>query len=164
MLRACLKIPRGAVFAQEAGWRGASSPEVLQAGGATMENTPCGSSTEKQRSQTAFSAKTLRAAGLLSLAGVGSVVTARCGDAPTSPPWPNPKSLAAALLAIFRQALSLEKCFRTFLSPAQAHSLTRPPATLSHPMGEGQRRRIVLRLTEIQATGSAGRSIESPGA
>ena len=47
--------------------------------GATKENIPGGSSTEEQRSQTAFSAKTLQAAGLLSVAGVGSVVTARCG-------------------------------------------------------------------------------------
>ena len=70
-LRAFLKIPRGAVFAEKAGWRGA-----------TMENTPRGSSTEEQRSQPALCAKTLRAAGLLSFASVGSVVTARCGDAP----------------------------------------------------------------------------------
>ena len=69
-------------------------------------HTPRGSSTEEQRSQTACCAKTLRAAGLLALAGVGSVVTARCGDAPPSPPWPKPKSLAAAPLAIFSQALS----------------------------------------------------------
>ena len=68
-------------------------------------HTPCGSSTEEQRSQTAFCVKTLRAAGLLALAGVGSVVTARCGDAPPSPPWPKPKYLAAAPLAILRQAL-----------------------------------------------------------
>src|SRR5207245_7731054 len=47
--------------------------------GATKENIPGGSSTEEQRSQTAFSAKTLRAAGLLSVAGVGSFLTARCG-------------------------------------------------------------------------------------
>src|SRR5260221_1858052 len=46
--------------------------------GATKENIPGGSSTEEQRSQAAFSAKTLRAAGLLSVAGVGSVLTARC--------------------------------------------------------------------------------------
>src|SRR6266446_4047281 len=57
------------------------------------------------RSQTAFSAKTLRAAGLLSVAGVGSVVTARCGDARNSPPWPQPKSLAAAPLVVSKQAL-----------------------------------------------------------
>ena len=37
---------------------------------------------------------------------VGSVVTARCGDAPTSPPWPQPKSLAAAPLVVSKQALS----------------------------------------------------------
>ncbi len=49
--------------------------------------------------------KTLRAAGLLAVAGVGSVVTARCGDAPTSPSrvaGPRQKSLAAAPLAVFK--------------------------------------------------------------
>jgi hypothetical protein len=92
--RACLKTTRGAVFGEKAGWRGA-----------TKENIPGGSSTEEQRSQTAFSAKTLRAAGLLSVAGVGSVVTARCGDAAPSPPWPQTKSLAAAPLVVFKQAL-----------------------------------------------------------
>ena len=70
------------------------------------DHTPCGSSTEEQRSQTAFGAKTHGAAGLLSVGGVGLVVTARCGDAPTAPPCPQPKSLAAARLAIFKQALS----------------------------------------------------------
>src|SRR6266705_4311657 len=73
--------------------------------GATKENIPGGSSTEEQRSQTAFSAKTLRAAGLLSVAGVGSFLTARCGDARHSPPWPQPKSLAAAPLVVSKQAL-----------------------------------------------------------
>ncbi len=66
---------------------------------------PCGSSAEKQRSQTAFLRETLRAADLLSVACVGSVVTARCGDTPTSPPCPQPKSLAAAPLIIFKPAL-----------------------------------------------------------
>src|SRR5713101_3330232 len=93
-LRACLETTRGAVFVERAGWRGA-----------TKENIPGGSSTEEQRSQAALSAKTLRAAGLLSVACVGSAVTARCGDAPASPPWPQPKSLAAAPLVIFKQAL-----------------------------------------------------------
>ncbi len=93
-LRACLKIPRGAVLGEKVGWRGA-----------TRENTLYGSSTEEQRSQTAFSAETLGAAGLSALASVGSGVAARCGDAPPSPPWPNPKSLAAAPRGIFRQAL-----------------------------------------------------------
>src|SRR5438445_3416413 len=95
--RASLETTRGAVFGEKAGWRGA-----------TKENIPGGSSTEEQRSQTAFSAKTLRAAGLLSVAGVGSVVTARCGDASTSPPWPQPKSLAAAPLVVSKQALRPE--------------------------------------------------------
>src|SRR5712664_402151 len=94
-LRACLETTRGAVFGEKAGWRGA-----------TKENIPGGSSTEEQRSETAFSAKTLRAAGLLSVAGVGSFLTARCGDARNSPPWPQPKSLAAAPLVVSKQALS----------------------------------------------------------
>jgi hypothetical protein len=42
----------------------------------------------------------------LSAAGVGSAVTAHCGDAPASPPWPQPKSLAAGPHAILKQALS----------------------------------------------------------
>ena len=94
MLRACLRIARGAVFVGKAGWRGA-----------TKENTPCGSSTEEQRSQTAFPTKTLRAAGLLDWGFVVANVTARSGDVPSAPPRPNPKSPAAAL-AIFRQALN----------------------------------------------------------
>src|SRR6266567_9314737 len=79
--------------------------------GATKENIPGGSSTEEQRSQTAFSPKTLRAAGLLSVAGVGSFLTARCGDARNSPPWPQPKSLAAAPLVVSKQALSAPPVF-----------------------------------------------------
>src|SRR6266511_1168529 len=67
---------------------------------------PQRSPTEKQRSQAAFSAKTLWAAGLLSVACVGSTVTARCGDARVSPPWPQSKSLAAGPHAISKQALS----------------------------------------------------------
>jgi len=42
----------------------------------------------------------------LSVACVGSVLTARVGDARTSPPWPQPKSLAAGPRAIFGHALS----------------------------------------------------------
>ena len=56
---------------------------------------PQGSVTDEQRSQRAVSAKTLRAAGLLPVACVGSAVAARRGDAPASPPWPPPKSLTA---------------------------------------------------------------------
>src|SRR3989442_14759517 len=73
--------------------------------GAMKENIPGGSSTEEQQSQTAFSPKTLRAAGLLSVAGVGSFLTARCGDARNSPPWPQPKFLAAAPLVVSKEAL-----------------------------------------------------------
>jgi prepilin-type N-terminal cleavage/methylation domain-containing protein len=47
----------------------------------------------------------LRAAGLSAVGCVGSVLAAPCGDAQTSPPCPRPKSLAAALLIVFRQAL-----------------------------------------------------------
>ena len=93
-LRDCLKIMRGAVFVQKALWRGA-----------TKEHSHRRSATEEQRSQRTFCAKTLRAAGLLPVDCVGSVRTARCGDARTSPPCPQPKSLAAAPLRIFRQSL-----------------------------------------------------------
>src|SRR5947209_6543738 len=93
--RACLETTRGAGVGQKHGWRGA-----------TKENIPGGSSTEEQRSQTAFSAKTLRAAGLLSVAGVDSFLTARRGDARNSPPWPQPKSLAAVPLVVSKQALT----------------------------------------------------------
>src|SRR5216684_9326854 len=102
--RACLETTRGAVFVEKAGWRDA-----------TKENIPGGSSTEEQRSQTAFSAKTLRAAGLLSVAGVGSFLTARCGDARNSPPWPQPKSLAAAPLVVSKQALRRDQSWLIFI-------------------------------------------------
>src|SRR5436190_12623910 len=90
---------RGAVFAQQARRRGA-----------TKENIPRGYSTEEQRSQRACCAKTLRAAGLSAVGCVGSVLTARCGDARTSPPCPRPRSLAAAPLIVFRQALIRTIC------------------------------------------------------
>ena len=99
-LRACLKTTSGPVFAPRAAWRGASASALAP------ENTPCGSSTEEQRSQAALGAKTLRAAGLLPVACVGSFLTARCGDARNSPPWPQPKSPAARPLVVFKQALS----------------------------------------------------------
>src|SRR5260370_42114258 len=91
-IRACLETTRGAVFGEKAGWRGA-----------TKENIPSGSSTEEQRSQTAFSPKTLRAAGLLSVAGVGSFLTGRCGEAGKSPPWPEPKSGGGAPLVVSKK-------------------------------------------------------------
>src|SRR5258708_39191396 len=99
-LRACLETTRGAGFGEKAGWRGATK-EALRA--ATTEQLRKHS--RAGRSQTAFSAKTLRAAGLLSVAGVGSLLTARCGDARNSPPWPQPTSLAAAPLVVSKQAL-----------------------------------------------------------
>ena len=105
-LRACLKIPRGAVFEPRAGG------EWCRSSAATRENTLHGSSTEEQRSQPALCSKTLRAAGLLPVGRVGSVVTAHYGDAPPSPPCPQPKSLAAAPLAIFRQALNIGRSTR----------------------------------------------------
>ena len=68
-------------------------------------HTPGGSSTEEQRSQAAFCSKTLWAAALLAWGFVVASVKARCGDSPLALPRPNPKSLAAAPLAIFRHAL-----------------------------------------------------------
>ncbi|EEF57710.1 hypothetical protein [Pedosphaera parvula] len=53
----------GAVFAQKAGWQGA-----------TRENIPGESSTEEQLSQATFSAKSLLAAVLLAAACVGSAL------------------------------------------------------------------------------------------
>jgi hypothetical protein len=92
-LRACFKNRRGPVFPEKALWRGA-----------TRESRACGM-TEEQRSQRAFSGKTLRAAVLLPGSRVGSTVTARRGDAPVSPPWPRSKSLAAGPLPFLKQAL-----------------------------------------------------------
>src|SRR5260370_17641027 len=54
-LRACFKISRGPVFGQKA------------VSGATKVNIPGGSSTEEQRSQTAFCPQTLLPAALLPL-------------------------------------------------------------------------------------------------
>ena len=90
-LRARLKIQRGPVFAEKPVWQGA-----------TNAHTRAGSVSEEQRRQTGFSAKTLRAAGLLSVARVGPALTARFGDARAGPPWPPPKSLAAGPLSIMR--------------------------------------------------------------
>jgi integrase len=68
--------------------------------------------TEEQRSQRAFRAKTLRAAGLLAAAVVGSALKARCGDSRASPPRLRPKSLAAEPLVFFRHALKLIETIR----------------------------------------------------
>src|SRR6266700_6914537 len=101
-LRACFKISRGPVFGQKAGWRGAAR-EALRT--ATTEQLRRHS--RAGRSQAAFCPKTLRAAGLWPVAGVGSFLTARCGRcARPRPPGPRPKSLAAGLLLILKQALS----------------------------------------------------------
>jgi hypothetical protein len=93
-LGACLKTPRGPVFEERARWRGG-----------TREHVPSGPVSEEQRSQRALSSKTLRATGLLPVAGVGSSVTAPSRDAPAAPPGPPPKSLLAGPLGVFKQAL-----------------------------------------------------------
>src|SRR5690348_7850800 len=95
-LRACLKIVRDAVFVEKAVWRGATKDPAMAGPGGPRH---C-----------AFSAKTLRAAALLPVAFVGSVLAARFEGAWTSPPRPWPKSLAAAPLRIFRQALIIFPC------------------------------------------------------
>ena len=97
----------------KAGWQPLlrSSP-ATEDGGATKENIPGGSSTEEQRSQAAFTAKTLR--------GVGSFVVCRRWLSPDSPlrgcsvaiPARTFAALAHAKIslrktrAIFRQALN----------------------------------------------------------
>src|SRR2546428_2140061 len=76
------------------------------------------------RSQTAFSPKTLRAAGLLSVAGVGSFLTARCGALrAATAPWPQPKSLAAAPLVVSKPALNAKLLVR----PLQRLRVTQVP-------------------------------------
>jgi len=91
-LRAGLKIERGTVFWQKAGWRGDAENNLQKSLGWEHQDP-------------ALCQKTLWAAGLLPLSFVGAGVTAPCGDAPPSPPRSKPKSLAAAPLSIFRQAL-----------------------------------------------------------
>jgi transposase len=92
-VRACLKKGRRPVFVPKPVWLGA-----------TREHTRPGSVTEEQQRPTGLGAKTLRAAVLLSVGFVGSVLTARSGDARTSPPRPPPKSPAAGHLPFFRPA------------------------------------------------------------
>ena len=116
--------PRRAVFVLKAGWRGATKETAMRVSAQLILGKPTRkawgahtlhrSSTEEQRSQTAFRTKILWTAGLLSVGGVGSAITALCGDvgaraeAP-SPPCPQPKSLAAAPLAISRQPHSFRR-------------------------------------------------------
>jgi hypothetical protein len=95
VLRVCFEIGRVPVFGQKAGWRGA-----------TRDHPRSGAVTEEQQSQTAFCAKTLRAASFLPVACVGSFLTARCGDARNSPPWPRSKSFAAGTIRISKKTPS----------------------------------------------------------
>src|SRR5260370_37824645 len=100
VLRACLETRRGAVFGEKAGWR--------DEGGAARGHH---GATPK-----AFASRA-KPDGLLreNPPGGGSFVRGRRwfgrhrplrGDASTSPPWPQPKSLAAAPLVVSKQALS----------------------------------------------------------
>jgi len=66
-------MPGDAVLEEKAGWRGAT------------KETLYGSSTAEQRSQTAFSSKILRTAGLLAGSFVVVAVIARWGDIPATP-------------------------------------------------------------------------------
>ncbi len=81
--------------------------------GATKENIPGGSSTEEQRSQPAFPAKTRRALGLLQFARVGSALTARRGD----PSWPVRHGPALA-----HAKIPLRRTPRNFQSGSQGQS------------------------------------------
>jgi hypothetical protein len=93
-LRACLEIANVPVLVPSPAWRGATS-----------EHTRQRSVSEEQQSQAGLGDETLRAAVLLAGDGVGSFLTAHCGDARNSPPCPRPKSLTAGTFGIFRQAL-----------------------------------------------------------
>jgi hypothetical protein len=86
---------RESVLAEKVVWQGATTENILR------------SSTEEQHSQTAFSAKTRRAAVLLAGGFVEPVLTAHFRDAPTGSPRLQPKSLAADSLILSNHALRL---------------------------------------------------------
>ena len=156
ILRACLKIPwescfRGKDWMARRDKRDCEArPRTTHFGASDWQGLgspyPQWSPTEEQRSQPARSPKTLRAAGLLSAAGVGAAVTARCGDAPASPPWPQPKSLAAGPHAIFRQAL------RTLAGAALVAAISNAPAADQSPTNTA--------TGEVLLTGSLGRLVQ----
>jgi len=88
------KVSGDPVFEERGRWRGAR-----------REDTRPWSLTDEPRSQMPLSSKTRRAAVPLGVSFVGSAVTARCGDAPTSPPRTPPKPLAAGPHSLLRWAL-----------------------------------------------------------
>src|SRR5437899_4712801 len=108
-LRACLETTRGAVFGEKPGWRG-TTKEALRA--ATTEQLRRHS--RAGRSQTAFSPKTLRAAGLLSVAGVDSFLTSRYG------------TLRAAMAALATAKIPRRSAPRSFATGSQAKGVDRP--------------------------------------
>src|SRR5258708_29239762 len=73
-MRACLKIQKRPVFAQRAGWRGAT--RRFRTGN---HHTRDGSVTEEQRIQSVLCAKTLRAAGLFAPAFVARSLQTAAG-------------------------------------------------------------------------------------
>lgn len=99
--------PRSLSKSLSENWEGS----CFQANGAMARREegayPQWSVTDEQRSQRAVCLETLRAAVLLAVSCVGSTLTAHFGDAPASPPWPPPKSLAAGPLPVSGQALRL---------------------------------------------------------
>jgi prepilin-type N-terminal cleavage/methylation domain-containing protein/prepilin-type processing-associated H-X9-DG protein len=84
-------------------------------------------------------------AGLLAGAFVGPTVTARCGDAPVGPPRPQPKSLAATLAGIFRQALRLPSTRRRVSSVAR-----REESEVGLSMSKAKDRRSAAAFTLIE--------------
>ncbi len=108
--------PRRAVFVLKAGWRGATKETAMRVSAQLILGKPTRkawgahtlhrSSTEEQRSQTAFRTKILWTAGLLSVGGVGSAFTARSGMLrprrlahSQNPPPPHPSQFSDRLLA-----------------------------------------------------------------
>jgi hypothetical protein len=123
---------------------------------------PQWSVTEEQRSQPALFVKTLRATGLFGEAFVGSTVTARCGDAPVSPPRPPLKSLVAGPIPFFRQAQrSVPTAAPTPPPFSTWHTPCMMPCRMEHaPSCE----RASLAVLRCRATASRHRSQPDPHA
>ena len=124
--------PRRAVFVLKAGWRGATKETAMRVSAQLILGKPTRkawgahtlhrSSTEEQRSQTAFRTKILWTAGLLSVGGVGSAFTARSGMLrprrlahSQNPPPPHPSQFSDRLLIGNRFAHRRKKIFAGFL-------------------------------------------------
>ena len=109
------KIPSGAVFAEKVRWRGA-----------TKENTPCGSSTEEQRSQMACCAKTPPGGGSFDF-------VRRCLG------WHSPLRGCATLAALAKIKIPRRSTLCNFLTGSYERTTPNPPANASNASRNGWR-------------------------